>query len=935
MSSRPRTIRSALIHGLLVVAAYTALFTLVFARPIVTHGYLADSDLYEYYLPIFLAPITRWSTFEFSGLPAFADPGDFTLYPTHFLFARVIGSWTGFIISAFVLAAVFTYAYVYRMTGSRAAAAFAGLAYPLSETMIERIPHLGILNCFAWLPLILLAIEGVRGEHRLRWIVIGAIGVACAFLAGHPQPAVYTVYFTALYALVGGLAERLDGRYWASVVAMFVLSGALASVKAIPLVEASAVMTRQEVNLGQFIGHGNTPPELLSTLFPTILHDGREAPTYVGLTTIAFALIGLTRFRRNWRIAFWLCVAVFAVLMGAAGATPIPRIVFAVVPLYQKFRVGARHLFLASFAAAFISGCGIAALQRGEVTRRAVRLAIGVFVALVAAGATAQALFPGAFTYEVRRTPAVTMPIWPTSIWIQLALAVLSIGAVALVATRRMRGAAITAALIILFADAMNAVPYEWLGGLNFTMIPAAASGPSVHAQRIGGALAPTHQRALALAGTQTDAVLPAAWARLWRIPIAGGYGPMLLDRYSRMASMGTNGSVRPEVLSTFDRSLDLAAVKFLMVKTEDVPPVETFTSDGFDWNRPDLGLPVGRTDCSIPYVRKTSIPLPPDVDVVAIGMVTHMVCAEDIPQDTTVARVRIVGDDGGSEVHELRAGVETSETGLFSEDIKGRVRHHAPAAVFDDPEARGVRAFARLALARPAHGGAMEIEMPLPQGWLSIDRLSFMDREGTSHPAVQPTLWLADPARWRVTDRFSTSRVSDRVNDEAARDESNYTIYENRRAQPLAWVASDVRGMDDATAIESVHRGQLPDGTLFDPTRTALLDGADGPPPGPFTAGASDVHVDTVDDGRIAMRVSSGGGYLVLSENFYKGWRAYIDGGEAAIRRTNLSMQGVALPPGQHRVVFELVSNTQRAGAGMSILGLLVCAVLLIKDVR
>ena len=134
------------------------------------------------------------------------------------------------------------------------------------------------------------------------------------------------MYFTALYALVGGLAQGLDRRYWASVVAMFVLSGALASVKAIPLVEASAVMTRQEVNVGQFVGHGNTPPELLSILFPTILHDGREAPTYVGLTTLALAIIGITLFRRNWRIAFWTTVAAFAVLMGAADATPLPRV---------------------------------------------------------------------------------------------------------------------------------------------------------------------------------------------------------------------------------------------------------------------------------------------------------------------------------------------------------------------------------------------------------------------------------------------------------------------------------------------------------------------------------------------------------------------------------------------------------------------------------
>jgi hypothetical protein len=123
---------------------------------------------------------------------AFADPGDFSLYPTHFLFARVLHSWTGFIVSAFVMAGVFMYAYVYRVTRSRTAAAFAGLAYAMSEAMVERVPHLGTLHCFAWLPLILLAIEEVRGERRRTWIAVGGCAVACAFLSGHPQPAIYT-----------------------------------------------------------------------------------------------------------------------------------------------------------------------------------------------------------------------------------------------------------------------------------------------------------------------------------------------------------------------------------------------------------------------------------------------------------------------------------------------------------------------------------------------------------------------------------------------------------------------------------------------------------------------------------------------------------------------------------------------------------------------
>ena len=198
----PRLNWRPLVHALIVVGCYTAFFSRIWAEPLFHGAVLAESDLFEYYLPIFLAPITTWSGYEFSGLPAFADPGDFTLYPLHFLFARVIGSWAWLGVSAYILASCFTYAYVYRLTRSRSAAAFGGLAYGFSEAMLERLPHLGTLHAFAWLPLILLSLEGLRREHRLRWMVVGAVAIACCSLAGHPQPAVYTSYFAALYALV-------------------------------------------------------------------------------------------------------------------------------------------------------------------------------------------------------------------------------------------------------------------------------------------------------------------------------------------------------------------------------------------------------------------------------------------------------------------------------------------------------------------------------------------------------------------------------------------------------------------------------------------------------------------------------------------------------------------------------------------------------------
>ena len=938
MSTPPRPRHPAAVHAFLVVSAFAIVFTWLFARPIITHRYLSESDLYEYYLPIFLAPITTWSSFEFSGLPAFADPGDFTSYLPHFFFARIVGSWTGFIVSAFVLAASFTYAYVYRITRSRTAAAFAGLAYGMSEAMVERLPHLGTMHCFAWLPLILLAIEGIRGDHRRRWIAVGGIAVAAAFLSGHPQPAIYTVYFTALYALVGGIAERVDRRYYLSVAAMFFVGGLLASIKAIPLVEASFLMARQVVNLGQFTGHGNTPAQMLSVLFPTILHEGREAPTYVGLATLVFAFVGASLIRRNWRVAYWVSVAVLALVISAGEVTPVPRLLYAVVPLYQKFRVGSRHLFLTAFGAALLAGYGIAAIQRADIGRAPVRAAAATLLILVIGGAAIQTMSPAAFEYEVR-LEWFRLPVWNTGVWIQLAIAAVTIIAALFVKPGRRFVLAVALMMAILFADNLYSLPYPvTTTGLVPITIPREAATPGVHAQRIKRDLQPLRQRALAIGGTHRDAVIPAAFARLWDIPIAGGYGPMLLERYSELARMGTNGSVRPAVLGTADVALDLLAVRYILVQRDDVAETATIERNGVLWEANELDIPIGRPDCGHPYARSTAVPLPQDVNVTSIAVVTHLRCSEDVPSGAEVMRLRMV-DASGAVIQEqsLRAGVDSAETGLGDAALLQRAHHQVPANVFDDPSAApALRFLTRMALPHAAKGGRLELDAPGTNGWITLDRLTLVDDSGASHPMSAPRMWLSDPTRWREVNRFATSRLTDRRVDQESPDEVPYFVMENLRALPRVWVVPVVKTLDDGDALEAIRRSQLPDGARFDPRQTALVSPDEGAPPGPFSPGTARATVEQISDGHITVHVSSdGGGFVVLSETDYPGWHARIDGNLAPVRRTNVALQGVVVPPGSHTVEFELTSTTQRAGTTLSVAGLLVCAMLIGSDVR
>src|SRR5207237_3196390 len=94
------------------------------------------------------------------------------------------------------------------------------------------------------------------------------------------------------------------------------------------------------------------------------------------------------------------------------------------------------------------------------------------------------------------------------------------------------------------------------------------ATRPTVQMQRLAAEL--DTERVLPIGGSSNDALLPGTWARVWQIPSAGGYAPMLLRRYNQLTTIGTSGSVRPAVLGECDAALDLAAVRYAWVRVAD-----------------------------------------------------------------------------------------------------------------------------------------------------------------------------------------------------------------------------------------------------------------------------------------------------------------------------------------------------------------------------
>jgi len=64
--------------------------------------------------------------------------------------------------------------------------------------------------------------------------------------------------------------------------------------------------------------------------------------------------------------------------------------------------------------------------------------------------------------------------------------------------------------------------------------------------------------------------------------------------------------------------------------------------------------------------------------------------------------------------------------------------------------------------------------------------------------------------------------------------------------------------------------------------------------------------------------------GYLVLTDTFYPGWRAYVDGVETPIYQANYLFRAVPLNAGDHEVRFVYRPKSFAVGAALSLTFLL-----------
>ena len=149
--------------------------------------------------------------------------------------------------------------------------------------------------------------------------------------------------------------------------------------------------------------------------------------------------------------------------------------------------------------------------------------------------------------------------------------------------------------------------------------------------------------------------------------------------------------------------------------------------------------------------------------------------------------------------------------------------------------------------------------------------------------------------------------------------------LYELPGDHPVAWIAPLIVKLDDPTTKATVLN------PLFDVKRVAIFDMAstiearpvNSPLPDPVPFG---VEVTQYDPGVIDITLGGpapAGSALVVSENFYPGWTAMVDGKAAKIARADYTLIGVELPTGATSVQLRFDSAPYHTGKLLTLLAL------------
>lgn len=935
----------------LAALAIIVLFFLVFFWPVLSSGkYFITADGFIYSYPLRTAAwnsirqgqLPLWTPLIMSGYPLLSMAQIGIGYPLTWGYFFLPGPLAEQIynLAPYILFPAFTYAYAREINRSRLASMFTALGFGYAGAMISSVAYNGMLtNAIMWLPLFLIALERARKGKFSTCLLAATAAYAMSVLTGIGQGFLITGMLALAYGFFLGLAYGKDTgatyrwlsweRWRPSAVAVsaLILAAGVAAFQILETLQVQRLSIRSRLTYEIFTERSYQPMTLLGSFFAP-LHFIIDASAYVTPLALVMAVIAVIaaarKSQRDPRVWFWLIVAIAAVALMLGGHTPLYPGLYH-VPVFNLFRVPARHAFEWTFAVSILSAYGWDALSvpAKKTSNWFSRQRIGIALVLLVLSLATVVLW---------RLDLAHIPITSEDLaymrsrfspsrylgW-KFLLSIFTLGlmwvSLRAASTRWRVGLLTSVILVTCFAEPSLQATRWWWGALKPSSQFTTPSPTTQFLQQYPPAQHRIYTRSLLFVEDLLPQrrFEPTNMTILHGLQNVAGYEPLILERYSRAlgnvfldaVTTRPGYQVDKSLLESKSHVLDILNTGFVVSYAGlSLEPIRWVEKDGikFGLDNPNVTIKPGEAT-TLPAVT---------AEADTLGLVTTLSFSDQIADGGVIAKIRVFTTDGRSLEREIQAGRDSAEWAHNRPDVRARIRHKL-APVFDTHPAND-------------QGDAFTYY----RYWT---RIPFGDRIRVARIEITNVSDVAFLTIWKATLFDSASRFSmpfpqhDWSKWEPVYDRDDVIILRNRNALPRVWLVAEAEAVDAEEALRRIQG----EGKPFDPGRTALMElpAANLPslPGGPLSANAR-ARLISYEDNRLSVETNGDTAtMLVLSEINYPGWEATVDGASVPIHTTNYLLRGVVLPAGSHRVEMRYTAPAARTGAIISVLTLLLLA--------
>lgn len=954
-------------RDVLLLLSLAGIVVIVFWRLALTNLIIGSGDLFFYFYPyrdyaseaVRSGRVPLWNPYSFMGVPFLANSQAGFLYPLNLALAwlpveRMVNA---SIVLHSALAAMGAFLWGRRGLGlGRPAAWLTGLCFGLGGYFLAQVEHLNQVQVLAWLPWLLwvytwqkprrftpMSDAAWSGVHTM---VLGLI-IALQFLAGHTQSVFICLVGLAGYTFLPTSWEVIRGRsVWrelvrpsAIVAGAAILGGVLAAVQLLPTLELSRLSIRSGGLPYKEAVSFSLRPELVgrallpswgAALFP-------EFVAYVGIVGLGLAVVAVwadwweEKARRSVdrrqasaamsrqiflarRGALVLVVLGFFLALG--GYNPVYVLLVKLAPGFDLFRAPARWLALYAIGVSGLAGIGlemIAAQVEAKddecVQAGHDRHSRSLWMTLAVAGGLLGASVLVGHIVAGDSVPDLAPPLVLRSVvgWV---LAAVAFGALIYfgVVSRRLRSVRGLTLLLLLLVVIELMLASVFLPFNRATVPEALTSLRPAVAHLLGEANATVQgppARFLSISdiffdpgdkpeieiilnpqlskdavydyiiATKQKEVLIPNLPLYYGLPAMDGYdgGVLPLRRYVTLErlylpeeSVAIDGRLRENLEEVPDgRWLSLFNVRYII--TDKVR--DAWFDDVF------YDLQMGATLGAHEEAKAGYVPVLP---ATALGVVYQ---ADGAAQGASLADVDVTFEDGAEITLPLIAD---------GADVGDRV--------------------ARLSWGNASAPAAINVRGVWDTGQVSIRGLSLIDeRTGAFLPVV-----VSDSGHFRLVHS------------------GDVKIYENLDLMPRLFFAPQALLVPDGETALNAMRDPA-----FDPQKSVVLEdsvtlGDASPFAGsqPSVGHGAEIEVLSYEPEKVvATVVAPSDGWLVLSDAWYPGWEATLDGNPVPVERANVLFRAIAVPAGTHHIELLFQPTSFRLGAAISLVAfglLLLC---------